>query len=67
MIPRSARCRFAMVQRLLRVQSLWAFMKAYPQLSDKAIMVIIDMLWLKRTRFQFQFQDLVTLLAVYLL
>ncbi len=56
-----------MVQRLLRVQSLWAFMKAYPQLSDKAIVVIIDMLWLKRTRFQFQFQDLVTLLAVYLL
>jgi hypothetical protein len=36
-------------------------MKDYPKLSDKAIVAIMDMLWLKRTRFHFQFQDLVEL------
>ena len=43
------------------LEQLRPFMKAYPQLSDKTIVAIMDMLWLKRTRFHFQFQDLVEL------
>ena len=40
---------------------LQPFFKEYPQSSDKLIIPILDMLWIKRTRFHFQFQDLVEL------
>jgi hypothetical protein len=40
---------------------LQPFFKEYPQLSDKLIIPILDMLWIKRTRFHFQFQDFVEL------